>query len=182
LVFHGGAFPVVAAETARTMKDRVRSVMVLPDLDSRLDEVRAQRAFEDLEFQPVERHAIIVADLAVFLNAENLAKIDARDCNESDAILFGRNRETRIVSRYIDIPDEGVGGLDRGDPGQRQLLRQPVLQGLEDAFRAAAGLRRIGRDMYDAQMVESPAHLRQARSVDLSASLRRMKIMAARSV
>ena len=38
---------------------------------------------------------------------------------------------------------------------------------------------RIGRDMFDAEMVESSAHLRQARPIDLSASLRRVKIMAA---
>ncbi len=113
----------------------------------------------------MERHAIIVAGVAVFLNAENLAKIDARDCNESRAFPFGLDREARIVGRNIDIPDEGVGGLDRGDPGQRKLLGQTVLQSVEDAFRAAPGLRRIGRDMFDAQMMSArPACVRRVRS------------------
>ena len=61
--------------------------------------------------QSVERHAIVVVDVAFFLNAENLAKIDARDCNESRALLFGVDGEPRIVSRDVNIPDEGVGGL-----------------------------------------------------------------------
>jgi hypothetical protein len=144
------------------MKDRMGSVMVLPDLDVRLDEMRARRTRRD--------HTIVVADVAFFLNAENLAKIDARDCNKSDALLFGVDGEPRIVSRDVNIPNEGVGGLDRGDPGQHQLLGQTVLQSVEDAFRAPSRLRRIGRDMFDAQMVERPAHLGQARPIDLSAS------------
>ena len=71
------------------MKDRVGSVVVLADLDPRLDEVRAQRARRDLQLQSVERHAIVVADLALFLNAKDLAEIDAGDRDESAALLFG---------------------------------------------------------------------------------------------
>ena len=37
----------------------------------------------------------------------------------------------------------------------------------------------IGRDMFDAEMVERPAHLRQTRPIELSASNGCAKIMAA---
>ena len=38
----------VSPEPSWPMKDRMGSVMVVPDLDGRLDEMRAQRAFGDL--------------------------------------------------------------------------------------------------------------------------------------
>lgn len=48
--------------------------------------------------------------------------------------LDPRLDEARIVGRNIDIPDEGVGGLDRGDPGQRKRLGQTLLQTGKDAL------------------------------------------------
>jgi hypothetical protein len=84
-----------------------------------------------------------------------------------------------VVRRDMDVPKACVGRVDRCDLRQRQLLRQPVLQGLEGAFRAAARPWRIGRDMLDAQMREGASHLRRTRPVDLPASLGRVKIMAA---
>ncbi len=161
------------------MEDRIGAVVVLTDLDSGLDEMRPQRAFGDLQFQPVEGDAIVVADLALFLEAEDLGEIDAGDRDESHAFLLGLDGETRIMGGDVDVPDKGVGGLDRGDPGERQLLRQAVLQGLEDAFRTASGLRRIGRDMFDAQMLEGASDLGRTGPIDLAAGLRCMKIMAA---
>ena len=46
-------------------------------------------------------------------------------------------------------------------------------------LRAPAGFRRIGRDMLDTEMLQCPADLRRAGPVDLSAGLRRGKIMTA---
>ena len=65
------------------------------------------------------------------------------------------------------------------DAGQRQLLRQPVLQGREHPLRAAARLRRIGRDMLDAEPAKRPADLGQPRLVDRLAGLERDEIVAA---
>src|SRR5208282_2542839 len=79
----------------------------------------------------------------------------------------------------VDIAQEQVRRLHRDDPGERELLDQTVLQRMEDALRPTPRLRRIGRDMLDAQMLQRPAHLRRARAVDLAARLRRVKIMAA---
>jgi hypothetical protein len=57
-----------------------------------------------------------------------LAKIDARDCNESDALLFGVDGDCALRAGTSTSLLSGVGGLDRGDPAERQLLGQPVLQ------------------------------------------------------
>ena len=80
--FGDGSSLIVAAEASLAVEDRVGTVVVMADLDPRLDEVRAQRARRDLQLQPVERHAIVVADLTFFLNAKDLAKIDAGDRDE----------------------------------------------------------------------------------------------------
>ena len=80
--FDDRALMIVAAETSLAVEDRVGAVVVLADLDPRLDEVRAQRARRDLQLQPVERHAIVVANLTFFLDAKDLTEIGSGDGNE----------------------------------------------------------------------------------------------------
>ena len=99
---------------------------------------RPPGGFKRLE--AVERGAIAVAHLAVFPNTENPVQIDARDGHEGGTPLSGGNRETGIVAGNIDIPQKAIGGLRRADPLERQLLRQAVLERLEQPLRAAAGL------------------------------------------
>ena len=64
-----------------------------------------------------------------------------------------------VVRWQVALGDEVVGGLDRGDAGQRQLLHQPVLQGAEGALGAPARLRGVGRDVLDAELGQRPPHL-----------------------
>jgi len=45
------------------------SIWILAHFHARLDEMGAQRAFRYLQLEPVERHAIIVADLTLLLDA-----------------------------------------------------------------------------------------------------------------
>ena len=73
------------------------SVGIDVDLDPRLDEVRTQRAFGDLQFERAVGHAIVVADLALLLDAQDLAEIDARDRGEGRAGLSRRCGEALIV-------------------------------------------------------------------------------------
>src|ERR1700738_4188547 len=96
--FGDGSFLIVAAEASLAVEDRMGSVVVLADLDPRLDEVCAQRARRNLQLQPIERHAIVVADLTFFLNAKDLAKIDRGDGDEGRAFLFGLHGKARIVA------------------------------------------------------------------------------------
>ena len=133
---------VVAADASRPMKDGVGAVGVDVDLDLRLDEMRPQRAWWDLQFQRPVGHAIVVLDLALLLNAQDLVEIDARNRREGRAGLGGGNGEAGVVGGQIDLADKGVGRLDRRDPGKLQLVRQPVLERPERPLGAAA---RLGR-------------------------------------
>src|SRR5665213_3827373 len=171
------ASAIVATETTRAVEDGVGAVVVLPNLDPRLDKVRAQRTCRDLQFQTVERHAIVVADLTLLLHAENLAEIDTRTGDESAAVLLGLDGKAGVVDRKIDITKKQIGRIHRGNPGQGQFLGQPVLQRMKDTFGAAPRLRRIGCDMFDTQMRQRPADLGQGRAIDRTASRRRMKVM-----
>ena len=140
----------------------MRAVGIEVDFDPRLDEMRAHRAFRDLQFQPPERHAVVVADLALLLDAEDVVEIDPGDRGEGGARLSLRRSEARIVLRKIDLAEEGVGLFDRRDPGEPELVDQPVLQRPERPLRASPGLRRIGANVLDPELLERPADLRQA--------------------
>ena len=125
------SFVVVAADAAGPVEEGVRAVGVDVDLDPRPDEMRAHRAFRDLQLERPVGDAIVVSDLALLLNAQDLVEVDARDRREGRALACRQNGEANVVLRQIDVADEGVGRLDRVDPGERELLDQPVLQGLE---------------------------------------------------
>src|SRR5215471_13212158 len=83
------------------------------------------------------------------------------------------------MERQINLADVAVGRLDVADAEQAQFLRQPALQGAEHALAAAARLRRVGRDMLNAQPCQCPAHLGQPFFVDRLAGRRGEEIMAA---
>ena len=72
-----------------------------------------------------------------------------------------------------------VGGLDLGDADQRQLLDQPVLQGAEGTLRATPGLRRVGGDVLDAELVQGAPDLAAPILVDLAAGLGGVEVVAA---
>jgi hypothetical protein len=81
----------------------------MTDLDPRLDKVRAQRTCRDLQFQTVERYAIVVADLTFLLHAKNLLKIDPRNRDESAAVLLRLDGKAGVVDREIDITKKQIG-------------------------------------------------------------------------
>jgi len=90
-----GPFVVVAAQAPLAVKDGAGSVLVSADLDLGLDQMGTQWAFRDLQLEPIETHAILGADAALFLNAENLVEIDARDGDEGAAFLLGLLQQPR---------------------------------------------------------------------------------------
>jgi len=72
--------------------------------------------------------------------------------NERRALLFSRDRKRRVVLGDEMRLQPRIGGLDRLDPGEPHLLRQPALQRAERPLGAPARPRRIRRDMLDPKM------------------------------
>jgi hypothetical protein len=123
------------------------------------------RAFGDLQFQRSVGHAIVVHDLTLLLHAQDLIEIDARNGREGRALAGRIDGEAGVVGGQIDLADEGVGRLGRGDPGEPEFLRQPVLQRLEGPLRAASGLRE-GPDVLDPELLKArPTWVEQPRSI-----------------
>jgi hypothetical protein len=71
------SFLVVAADVSWSVEEGVGAVGIEVDLDARLEEMWAHRTFADLEFKRPVGHAIVVADLALLLEAQDLVEIDA---------------------------------------------------------------------------------------------------------
>ena len=162
------------------MKDGVRAVGIDVDLDPRLDEVRAHRAFGDLQFERAVGDAIVLADLPLLLDAQDLVEIDAGNGREGRAFASRIDGEARIMLRQIDLADESVGRLDVGYAGELELLDETILKRSERALRTAPGLRRIGPYMLDAQLRERPADLGRMTAIDLAACFRGVKVMRPR--
>jgi hypothetical protein len=120
------------------------------------DRTRA-RAGSDLQAAPLPAHGVVVAHLAGLLEAEHLAPLLRGDGHEGGAGFFRRHREVGVVRGQVVRAQPFVGGVDLGDPGERQLLGQAVLQRAEEPLRAPARLRRIGGDMLDAELRQRPA-------------------------
>ena len=136
---------VVASDAPRPVEDGVGAVGIDVDLDPRLDEMRAHWAFGDLELERAVGDAIVLADLALLLDAQDLVEIDARNGREGRALAGRIDGEAGVVLRQVDVRDEGVGRLDVGDGGELEFLWQPVLQRPERPFRSASG-KGVGKD------------------------------------
>ena len=124
-------------------------------------------------------HAVVVADPALLLEAEHVAPMRLGHLNEGRGRLVGGHREAAVVLSQVDLAQEPVGGLDGGASGQRQLLGQTVLEGAKGALAAAPGLRRVGRDVADAELLERPSDLGQLGLGDFAASLGGDEVVAA---
>ena len=96
------AFVVVAADAARPVKESVRAVGIDMDLDPRLDEMGAHRAFWDLQLERPVRDAIVIADLPLLLDAQDLVEVDAGNGREGRAFAGRIDGEAGVVRRQID--------------------------------------------------------------------------------
>src|SRR5512132_2727728 len=66
------AFGIVVGEPARPPEDRQPAVRVFVDAHLGAHEVRTQRRRRDLQGEPLPFDGVVVADLTLFLDAENL--------------------------------------------------------------------------------------------------------------
>ncbi len=146
------------------------------DANGGVDEVRPQRAWWDLKAKAAPLDGVVVADLALFLD-DRISR-DARCCRRRRRpIARARPRRPRCgrrcrSGRASDWPP-------RGWRCQRApILGQAILQRAEGSLRAAARLRRIGRDVLDAELRQGAPDL-GAQSWTRLAGLGRVEVMAA---
>jgi hypothetical protein len=78
----------------------------------------AHRAFGDLQLERPVGHAIVVHDLTLLLHAQNLIEVDARNGREGRAFAGRIDGEAGVVGGQVNVANESVGRLGRGDPGE----------------------------------------------------------------
>ena len=113
----------------------------------------------DLQPASLPRHGVVGGHGALLLDRQDVAPLALGDRHEGRAGLPRGNGEAGVVAGQIVLLEEAVGGLHGGDAGELQLLGQAVLKGAEGPFAAPAGLRRVGRDVLDAELGERPSDL-----------------------
>ena len=136
------ALRIVIGEAVRSPEHRQGAVRVFVEAPPGAHEVLTQRQRRDLQAEPLPLDGVVVADDALFLDAEDLAPGLGGIGDEGGALLL-RHREAGIVLGQIDRGQPAVGRRDAGDASALEFLRQPVLQRPEGPLGAAACLRRM---------------------------------------
>src|SRR6202035_2474813 len=88
---------VLEADASWAVEDGVGAVGIDVDLDARPDEVRPHRAFRDLQLQCAVGDAIVMADLALLLDAQDLIEADAGNGRDGRAFAGRIDGETGVV-------------------------------------------------------------------------------------
>lgn len=133
---------------------------------------------ENLQPGSIPGHGVVGGDGALHLDGEHIAPLGLLDRHEGGARLGRGDGETAVVARQIALLEEAVGRLGGGDAGQLELLGQAVLQGAEGPLAAPASLRRVGRDVLDAELGQGASNLGQHALGHLGAGFRRVEVVA----
>ena len=107
------------------------------DLDLGTNEVGARRVWRDLQAPPLPGDGVVGCDDALLLEAQDVAPLLLCDRHESGPCFGGCDGKARIVDGHVAVANEAICSLQIiDDAGQLQLLRQTILEGAEQPFRA----------------------------------------------
>src|SRR6266568_2340824 len=168
----------VAPHHVRPVDDRHPPVQVFTDPDPATGQGASPARPLQLPHPSGQSHRVVVSDHALMLHREDPIQVPAPHRHESMPALRRRSRELTVHLRDCSLAQEPVRFLQRPNPGQAQLLRQPPLPGPKAPLAASPRLRRVGGDHFDLQLLQRPPHLRQPPRIDRPACLRRLKEMA----
>src|SRR5258708_14282442 len=138
--------------------DRNLSFGRFNELDFRPGEAEALRLGRDLEAASVPLHDVVVADAALVMKAADAVE----SVGSGPPSLFGFARGTTEAPVMIgqEAAQDLVGSDQIVSPGQTQLAGEAILEGAPEAFDATLGLRTLGRDVGDAELLRGAADLR----------------------
>lgn len=157
---------VIAAEAASAVPDGMVAIEMATDEHAQAGTAAAARLLGELEREVLGGDHVVTADDALMLHAEDLLEVHAAQSHEGGGVFGGRPAQFSIERRDELLAYVAVRGGDRRDAGHAEFIDQPPLQGPIGAFTAAARLRRVAQDVFDAQLGESPSHLGQAPGIE----------------
>jgi hypothetical protein len=133
------------------------SGQVLDELHSGTGEAEPPRLRRDLEATTVPLHDVIIADDAFVDEAADAIQL-AR-CWAPGLFRLGRGAAEAAVVVGQEAAQDVVGGEQIGGSGQAQLAAQAILEDAPEPLDAALGLRALGGDEGDPELLERPAEL-----------------------
>src|ERR1700674_3144905 len=120
-------------------------------------EAEALRVGRDLETASVPLHDVVVADRALVMKAADAIQI-LRSGTPGFFRLAGRTAEAPVVVGQ-EAAEDFVGRFHFGCTGEAEFAGEAILKGAPQAFDAALGLRGLGGDVGDAELLQSAAEL-----------------------
>ena len=137
--------------------ERDAPVERLIDIHFGSGKAEALALLRDLETLAVPLHDVVVADHALMNEAADTVKI-FRSRTPRGLHFAGSAGEAAIVVGEKNA-QHGVGGVQIASVSQTQLAAQTILKHAPEAFDAAFGLRTVGGDEGDAELLERAAEL-----------------------
>ena len=137
--------------------DRNLSFERFIELDFCPGEAEALRLRRDLEAASVPLHDVVVADAALVMKAADAVEIFGS--GPPSFFCFARCATEAAVVVGQEAAQDLVGGVQIVGAGQTQLAGETILKGAPETFDASLGLRTLGSDVGDAELLQRAAEL-----------------------
>ena len=142
----------------------------------------AARLTGQLKGAALERHGVVTRDEALLLVTQDLLEVDTPERHEGARRIRGGAAEGRVVVRNKAIPQVGIGGRERRDLGDAELVHQAILERAIESLAATARLGRVRGDVLDAESLQRASDLSELAAIDRSLACGVLNAQCARSV
>src|SRR5437879_6651391 len=148
----GGAGRGQPGEALLPVEDEQPAIEEFADLGAAAGVGAAAGAPGNLHPTRAEADGVVAGDDAWIATAEETIELAGRP--PPDAGRVGRGPGEAAVEVGEEGGQVGIGRLEGGDPAEAQLADEAVLQGLPQTLDAALGLRGVGLDIADAELLQ----------------------------
>ena len=145
------------AESGISVKDRNVSFERFVELHFGPSEAEALRLGRDLEMASLPLHNIVVADVAFMMKAADAIQIFWGGAPGFFRIARGATEAAVVVGQ--EAAQDLIGGVQIVGTGQTQFACEAILKSAPETFDATLGLRTLGCDVSDAELLQSAAEL-----------------------
>ena len=128
-----------------------------------------------LEGATLEGPGVVPRHESLLLVAEDLLEVGVAKRDECGRGIGGRAAERGVAVREEAGAQIGIGRRPCRDVCDAELVDQPILEGPIEPLAAPARLRRLGRNVLDAEPLQRPPDLRELVPTDGTVGLRRVE-------
>src|SRR5207247_3732669 len=148
-------------EAAGAEPDAVEAIEMAAHEDAESGAGATARLLVNLQPDALEGDGVVLPHGADLFMTEDVGEVHAPERDKGRGRIRGRPGEAAVVGREELLAQVPVGGGDGADAGDAELIDEAPLKGAVQAFAPAAGLRGVGRDVFDAETGQRAADLRE---------------------